>query len=116
MAASAGDPSAAAHLDYAFHDELVGHCDNDQLLAHAAPAQAHAPALRVQLHAAEEFVSRSVGQHWRIIEALERGDTDAAAEIASANFRDSLPGTSSACRARPWRRLSRVSPGGRSRG
>jgi DNA-binding GntR family transcriptional regulator len=92
MTGSLGDAMKAATCDWAFHDELTGHCGNDHLLGTLRPLKRMLLRYEYSYMSAEEFVSRSVGQHWRIIDALERGDTDAAAEIASANFRDSLPG------------------------
>jgi DNA-binding GntR family transcriptional regulator len=92
MAGSLGDPMRAATCDWAFHDELTGHCGNEQLLATLRPLKRMLLRYEHTYMSAEEFVDRSVGQHWRIVEALERGDTEAAAQVASANFRDSLPG------------------------
>jgi DNA-binding GntR family transcriptional regulator len=92
MAGSLGDPMKAATCDWAFHDELTGHCGNDQLLGTLRPLKRMLLRYEHTYMSAEEFVNRSVGQHWLIIEALERGDTEAAAATASANFRDSLPG------------------------
>jgi DNA-binding GntR family transcriptional regulator len=50
--------------------------------------------LRYEYHymAAEDFVNRSVHQHEQIIQALERGDREAASTLVEDNFRDSLPG------------------------
>ena len=90
MAASAGDPSAAAHLDYAFHDELVSHCDNDQLLATLRPLKRILLRYEHRYMATPEAVHSSVAQHERIIEAIDSGDLDAAARAVEANFRQSL--------------------------
>ena len=50
--------------------------------------------LRYEYHymSARDFVSRSVHQHEAIIEALERGDREAASALVEDNFRDSMPG------------------------
>ena len=90
MAASAGDPSAAAHLDFAFHDELVAHCDNDQLLATLRPLKRILLRYEHRYMATPEAVHSSVAQHELVIEAIDRGDLDAAARAVEANFRQSL--------------------------
>jgi DNA-binding GntR family transcriptional regulator len=92
MADERSDAMAAATHDYAFHEELVRHCGNDQLLSTLRPLKRL--LLRYEYHymAAEDFVSRSVHQHEEIIQALERGDRDAASTLVEGNFRDSLPG------------------------
>jgi DNA-binding GntR family transcriptional regulator len=90
MAASAEDPSAAAHLDYAFHDELVGHCDNDQLLATLRPLKRILLRYEHRYMATPDAVHSSVAQHELVIAAIESGDLDAAARAVEANFRQSL--------------------------
>jgi DNA-binding GntR family transcriptional regulator len=90
MAASAGDPSAAAHLDYAFHDELVAQCDNDQLLATLRPLKRILLRYEHRYMATPDAVQSSVAQHALIIEAIDRGDLDGAARAVEANFRQSL--------------------------
>ena len=90
MAASADDPSAAAHLDYAFHDELVRHCDNDQLLATLRPLKRILLRYEHRYMATPDAVHSSVAQHELVIEAIDRDDLDAAARAVEANFRQSL--------------------------
>ena len=90
MAASAEDPSAAAHLDFAFHDELVGHCDNDQLLATLRPLKRILLRYEHRYMATPEAVHSSVAQHQLIIDAIDRRDLDATARAVEANFRQSL--------------------------
>ena len=90
MAARAEDPSAAAHLDYAFHDELVRHCDNDQLLATLRPLKRILLRYEHRYMATPEAVHSSVAQHELVVEAIERDDLDAAARAVEANFRQSL--------------------------
>ena len=68
----------------------------------AAAATTSAPTLRplnrlllryeYNYMAAKDFVSRSVHRHEEIIQALERGDRDAASALVKDDFRDSLPG------------------------
>jgi DNA-binding GntR family transcriptional regulator len=92
MADERSDAMAAAAHDYAFHEELVRHCGNDQLLSTLRPLKRLLLRYEYNYMAAEDFVSRSVHQHEEIIQALERGDRDAASALVEDNFRDSLPG------------------------
>jgi DNA-binding GntR family transcriptional regulator len=92
MAEERSDAMAAATHDYAFHEELVRHCGNDQLLSTLRPLKRLLLRYEYNYMAAEDFVSRSVHQHEEIIQALERGDRDAASTLVEDNFRDSLPG------------------------
>ena len=90
MAASAEDPSAAAHLDYAFHDELVAHCENDQLLATLRPLKRILLRYEHRYMADADAVQSSVAQHDLVVAAIEAGDREAAARAVEANFRQSL--------------------------
>jgi DNA-binding GntR family transcriptional regulator len=92
MAGQRSDAMAAATHDYEFHEELVRHCGNDQLLSTLRPLKRLLLRYEYTYMAAEDFVSRSVHQHEEIIQALERGDRDAASTLVEGNFRDSLPG------------------------
>ena len=92
MAEQRSDAMAAATHDYEFHEELVRHCGNDQLLSTLRPLKRLLLRYEYNYMAAEDFVSRSVHQHEEIIQALERGDRDAASSLVEDNFRDSLPG------------------------
>jgi DNA-binding GntR family transcriptional regulator len=92
MAEERSDAMAAATHDYAFHEELVRHCANDQLLSTLRPLKRLLLRYEYNYMAAADFVSRSVHQHEEIIQALERGDRDAASTLVEDNFRDSLPG------------------------
>jgi DNA-binding GntR family transcriptional regulator len=92
MAGESSDQMAAATHDWEFHEELVRHCGNDQLLGTLRPLKRL--MLRYEYHymATEDFVSRSVHQHEAIIEALEQGDRERASALVEDNFRDSMPG------------------------
>ncbi len=92
MASESGDPLAAATHDWEFHQELVRHCGNEQLLGTLRPLKRL--LLRYEYHymSAQDFVSRSVHQHEAIIEALENGDRERASALVEDNFRDSMPG------------------------
>jgi len=92
MASEGADPMAAATNDWEFHEELVRHCGNEQLLSTLRPLKRL--LLRYEYHymSAQDFVSRSIHQHEAIIDALESGDRDRAAALVEDNFRDSMPG------------------------
>jgi DNA-binding GntR family transcriptional regulator len=92
MATEGADPMAAATHDWEFHEELVRHCRNEQLLSTLRPLKRLLLRYEYTYMSAEDFVSRSVHQHNEIIERLERGEHDAAAALVEDNFRDSLPG------------------------
>lgn len=92
MEASAADPSAAAHLDFAFHDELVGHCGNDQLLGTLRPLKRMLLRYEHVYMATPDAVLSSVAQHATIVDRLETGDLDGAARAVEENFRRSLSG------------------------
>jgi DNA-binding GntR family transcriptional regulator len=92
MANESNDAMAAATHDYEFHEELVRHCGNEQLLGTLRPLKRLLLRYEYNYMSAEDFVSRSVRQHAAIIERLESGDLDVAATLVEDNFRDSLPG------------------------
>jgi DNA-binding GntR family transcriptional regulator len=92
MANEGSDPMAAATHDWEFHEELVRHCRNEQLLSTLRPLKRLLLRYEYTYMSAEDFVTRSVRQHNEIIERLERGDLDGAAALVEDNFRDSLPG------------------------
>jgi DNA-binding GntR family transcriptional regulator len=92
MADERSDAMAAATHDWEFHEELVRHCGNEQLIATLRPLKRLMLRYEYNYMAAEDFVNRSVHQHEQIIQALERGDREAASALVEDNFRDSLPG------------------------
>ena len=92
MADERNDAMAAATHDWEFHEELVRHCANDQLISTLRPLKRLLLRYEYTYMSAEDFVSRSVQQHNEIIDRLERGDLDVAASLVEDNFRDSLPG------------------------
>jgi DNA-binding GntR family transcriptional regulator len=91
MERDADDPAAAAMHDFDFHAELVGHCANDQLLGTLRPLKRRLLRYELAYMAVARNVGRSVRQHAEIVDALERGDRDAAAACVEANFRDAMP-------------------------
>jgi DNA-binding GntR family transcriptional regulator len=92
MASESTDAMAAATHDFEFHEELVRHCGNEQLLSTLRPLKRLLLRYEYTYMSAEDFVSRSVRQHNEILDRLERGDRDGAAALVEDNFRDSLPG------------------------
>jgi DNA-binding GntR family transcriptional regulator len=86
------DAAAAATHDFRFHEELVRHCANDQLLATLRPLKRRLLRYELAYMALPRNVGRSVSGHAAIVEALERDDREAAAAAVEANFRDALPG------------------------
>jgi DNA-binding GntR family transcriptional regulator len=85
------DAAAAATHDFRFHEELVRHCGNDQLLATLRPLKRRLLRYELAYMATHANVSHSVADHAAIVDALERDDRDAAAAAVEANFRDALP-------------------------
>jgi DNA-binding GntR family transcriptional regulator len=92
MERDGGDAAAAATHDFRFHEELVRHCCNEQLLGTLRPLKRRLLRYELAYMAERRNVGRSTSRHAEIIEALEQGDRDTAAAAVEANFRDSLPG------------------------
>jgi DNA-binding GntR family transcriptional regulator len=86
------DAAAAATHDFRFHEELVRHCANEQLLGTLRPLKRRLLRYELAYMAVARNVGRSVAQHAEIVDALERDDREAAAASAEANFRDAMPG------------------------
>ena len=84
------DAAAAATHDFRFHQELVRHCDNEQLLSTLRPLKRRLLRYELAYMAVERNVGRSVTQHAEIIDALERDDREAAATGVEGNFRDAM--------------------------
>jgi DNA-binding GntR family transcriptional regulator len=91
MRAVAGDPVEVAWRDHDFHAELTRACGNEQLLGTLRPLKRMLLRYEVGYMGSAERVERSVAQHDRLIEALERGDHEGAAALVEQNFRDSMP-------------------------
>jgi DNA-binding GntR family transcriptional regulator len=91
MERDGGDPAAAATHDFRFHEELVRHCDNEQLLATLRPLKRRLLRYELAYMAVQRNVGRSVAQHAEIVDALDRDDREAAACAVEANFRDAMP-------------------------
>jgi DNA-binding GntR family transcriptional regulator len=91
MERDGNDAAAAAMHDYRFHEELVRHCDNEQLLGTLRPLKRRLLRYELAYMAEQRNVGRSVTQHAEIVDALERDDREAAATAVEANFRDAMP-------------------------
>jgi DNA-binding GntR family transcriptional regulator len=91
MRAESGDPLAAANHDHAFHEELAGHCGNEQLLETLRPLKRMLLRYQHAYMRAGVDVERSLSQHEEICDQLARGDHAAAAATVEANYRDALP-------------------------
>ena len=92
MERDGGDAAAAATHDFRFHQELVGHCGNEQLLGALRPLKRRLLRYELAYMAERRNVGRAVSQHAEIVDAIGRGDHDAASATVEANFRDALPG------------------------
>jgi DNA-binding GntR family transcriptional regulator len=85
------DAAAAATHDFRFHEELVRHCENEQLLATLRPLKRRLLRYELAYMAVARNVGRSVAHHAEIVDGLERDDREAAAAAVEANFRDAMP-------------------------
>ena len=92
MAREGDDAAAAATHDFRFHEELVRHCGNEQLLGTLRPLKRRLLRYELAYMALPRNVGTSVGQHAEIIDALERDDLETAAAAVERNFRDAMPG------------------------
>jgi DNA-binding GntR family transcriptional regulator len=92
LAASTGDSMTAATCDWEFHDELVRHCGNDQLLDTLRPLKRQLLRYEYAYMDDPATVERSAAQHAAIVDALAADERERAAGLVEANFRDALPG------------------------
>jgi len=91
MAAEIADATVAATRDWEFHNELVSHCGNEQLLSTLRPLKRLLLRYECTFMRDEELVERAVRRHGEIVDALERGDREQAATLVENNFRESFP-------------------------
>jgi DNA-binding GntR family transcriptional regulator len=92
LGAEAGDPMAAATRDWEFHDELVSHCGNEPLLSTLRPLKRMLLRYEFAYMSTERFVATAVESHAAIVDALEAGDSERAAQLVESNFRDTFGG------------------------
>jgi DNA-binding GntR family transcriptional regulator len=88
---SAGDPTAAALADDAFHRRLTADCGNERLLEAVDPVRRALLAYERVYMLSPERLARSVEEHEAIVSALERGDHERAAELVRDNFTSGQP-------------------------
>ena len=91
MERDGADAAAAATHDFRFHDELVRHCANEQLLGTLRPLKRRLLRYELAYMSVPKNVGHSVSQHAEILDAIARDDRDAAAATVEANFRDAMP-------------------------
>jgi len=85
------DAAAAATHDFRFHEELVRHCDNEQLLGTLRPLKRRLLRYELAYMSVPCNVGDSVSQHTEIVDALERDDRETAAAAVESNFRTAMP-------------------------
>jgi GntR family transcriptional regulator, transcriptional repressor for pyruvate dehydrogenase complex len=88
---SAGDPAAAALADDEFHRRLTAGCDNPRLLEVVDLVRKALLRYERVYMLSPERVARSAGEHEAIVEALERGDQELAADRVRENFTSGFP-------------------------
>jgi DNA-binding GntR family transcriptional regulator len=88
---SAGDATEAALADDEFHRRLTAGCQNDQLLKVVDLVRQALLGYERLYMLSPERLARSVEEHEAIVDALERGDHELAAERVRENFTSGLP-------------------------
>ena len=91
LRASAGDGTEAALADDDFHRRLTADCGNERLLAVLDPVRRALLRYERVYMLSPQRLARSAAQHDAIIDALELGDQEAAAELVRRNFTSALP-------------------------
>ena len=93
---AAGDSEAGARADDLFHQRLTENCGNPELLDVVRPMREQLMAYEYQYFSTAERRERSAAQHAAIIDALEAGEHERAAELIRENFTTALPEPSAA--------------------
>jgi DNA-binding GntR family transcriptional regulator len=88
---AARDAEAGARADDLFHERLTENCGNPQLLEVVRPMREQLMAYERQYFSTAERRERSAAQHAAIIDALEAGEHERAAELIRENFTTALP-------------------------
>jgi DNA-binding GntR family transcriptional regulator len=88
---SAGDPTAAALADDAFHRRLAAGCGNAQLLEVVDLVRKALVRYERVYMLSPERLAQSVEEHEAVVAALESGDNALAAERVRENFTSGLP-------------------------
>ena len=97
---AAADAEAGARADDLFHERLTENCGNPDLLGVVRPMREQLMAYERQYFSTAERRERSAAQHGTIIDALEAGEHERAAELVRENFTTALPEPSAAPDAR----------------
>ena len=98
---AATDADAGARADDRFHELLTENCGNRELLAVVRPMRDRLMAYERQYFSTAERRERSATQHAAIVDTLEAGDHERAAELIRENFTTALPEPSAAPDLRP---------------
>jgi DNA-binding GntR family transcriptional regulator len=98
---AATDADAGARADDHFHEILTENCGNPELLAVVRPMRERLMAYERQYFSTVERRERSASQHAAIVDTLEAGDHERAAELIRENFTTALPAPSAAPDLRP---------------
>ena len=93
MLDSAGDAAAAAEADDDFHRLLTAGCENAHLLEVVDLVREALVSYEREYMLSRQRLERSVGEHEAVVEALERGDQELAAERVRENFTSGMPGS-----------------------
>jgi len=98
---SAGDATAAALADDHFHRLLIGNCGNQRVLDAVDPVRRAMLGYERVHMLSPERLGRSVDEHESIIQALERGDHERAADLLRENFTTGMPEVEAELRDHP---------------
>jgi len=80
--ADKGNPLALAQANSEFHDVIAEMCGNEYLRDMLKDLRNKLAIVRVDLFASSSRVEQEIEEHWRIYEAIEKGDPQAAREAA----------------------------------
>lgn len=89
-AVAADDFAAYRQLDSSYHDLLFRHCDNQYMRDCYRGFAFRVDALRIHLSADLELNRASLQEHVDIVERLEAGDVDAAADRLKAHAQGTI--------------------------
>ncbi len=86
---AASDPKLAkyTHADIEFHDLLLKACNNQMLQNMMQVVNAHLQIIRLRTVVLPGRARKTVEEHFRIMEAIDRGDADQAEELMRRHIR-----------------------------
>lgn len=79
------DPLAAAQANSVFHDIIADLSDNEYLRDILKDIRNKLAIVRIDLFASANRVEQEIEEHWKIYEAIEKGDPEAAKKAALAH-------------------------------